>query len=82
MIGLHGHALNAAEGVGIEIGVEGAVGVDPRQVVALARTKRVGGPQLREISADHDLAVVLHRNGIDGVIGDRIEGIIEGAIRV
>ena len=60
--------------------IDGAVGVEPRQMVAIGRGEDTIGPQLGEIAADQNLAVGLQRDGVDHVIGARVEAVVEGAI--
>jgi len=81
-VGLHRHGLDAVGGVGIEVGVERTVGIEPRQTVAVSRTGGTVGSQLGEIAADQNPAVGLQRDGVDHVVGARVEAVVEGAIGV
>ena len=68
--------------VGIERGIERAVDIDPRDIVALRPIGRAIGLQRREHAAQNDLAVALQCHGDDLLVGARVEPGVERAVRV
>ena len=80
-VGLHRQGLDGTVRAGIEARVERAVGVEPPDPVARRRAGAAAAER-REVAADQDLPVGLHRQGVDDGVGARVEGGVERAVGV
>jgi hypothetical protein len=80
-VGLHSQGVDVVVRPGIECEVHRAVCVEPRD--SAARRRQAGSASDGgEVSADQDLSVRLHRNGLDDRVRARIEARIDGAVHV
>ena len=73
---------DVAAKVGVELRVEGAVGIEPGEAVAGGGVFVAGRLERRKRAAENDLAVALHGERGHGVVGIRIEFGIDGAVGV
>jgi len=67
-IGLDGDCQDRLVRIGVERGVKGPVSVEPSDAIAGRRAGGAVGLHGREGAADHDLAVGLHRDGVDNAV--------------
>src|SRR5439155_904471 len=80
-VGLNGNREYASGDIWIEAAIDGSIGVETSDIVAGCRATAPVA-ELREASADNDLAVRLHGDCADGAVGARTEGWIDRPVRV